>query len=192
MDLTIIEKIFPLEKNIDNKTLLKYDKEGLWSITNPDEADQISKIILNKINGNQIIFDGTAGLGGNTLSFAKYFKQVLSIEKDEIRFNLLKDNVESYSLQNITLINDNCINHLTTQCDCYFFDPPWGGPNYKYQYFTQIKLEEYSLSQLVNIIYTYHKKPIFFKLPNNYDLNEFKNFNYNITKIHNYQLISIC
>jgi hypothetical protein len=73
MEKNILNKIFPPSENIKN---LGYDSEGLWSITLPQDADTISQIILNENNSDITIIDTTAGLGGNTLSFAKYFKKV--------------------------------------------------------------------------------------------------------------------
>jgi hypothetical protein len=45
MDNKIISKIFPFSQN---SKMLKYDDEGLWSITLPNDADTISNIIIKK------------------------------------------------------------------------------------------------------------------------------------------------
>ena len=101
----IIKKIFP-SNNLLLDDLLKYDDVGLYSITLPDDANTISKLLLEY--SNNIIFDGTAGLGGNTLSFSKNFKQVIAIEMNEHRYNLLVNNLKAYDVKNVTLFNDNC------------------------------------------------------------------------------------
>ena len=87
MSLKVKEKIFPKVNNMDK---LQYDEEGLYSISRPEDANEISEIIINYTGNNNLnILDATAGLGGNTISFSKYFKYVKSIELDINRFNLL-------------------------------------------------------------------------------------------------------
>ena len=83
MDIEIINKIFP---KIINNNLLQYDEVGLWSITLPEDANIISTIIYSLI-GYSTIFDATAGIGGNTISFSNYFKKVIAIENNINRFN---------------------------------------------------------------------------------------------------------
>ena len=181
MDSKIINKIFPLTENYN---MLKYDKEGVWSISLPSDADLISKLIYNDI-GYNTIFDGTAGLGGNTISFAKYFKNVIAVEINNERFDLLKNNLQVYNFNNILLINDDYINQLDSICDGFFFDPPWGGPDYKNN------IVRMNLTDLIYRIKNINDKKIFLKLPKNYDMNEFSDFNYKINLIKNYQFITI-
>ena len=90
--MNIIKKIYP---NISEDKLkeLKYDEEGLYSITLPEEAKIISLLLvksLKKEAKKSTIFDGTAGLGGNTLSFCNYFKNVISCEINKSRYDILK------------------------------------------------------------------------------------------------------
>jgi hypothetical protein len=184
MEKTIINKIFP---TIDNNNLLKYDNEGLWSISLPNDANKISLIILNNFGQNINILDGTSGIGGNVISFSKYFNKVCAIEIDKTRFEILKNNINIFQLNNVQLINDSCLNYLNNDYDIYFFDPPWGGPNYKYNKLLRLMLGGFTLIELIKKI----KKPIIFKLPNNYDLSEFSNYNYNIIRVKNYLIIII-
>jgi 16S rRNA G966 N2-methylase RsmD len=174
-----------------------YDEEGLWSLSLPNDANKISKIILNEFGKNIVILDGTAGLGGNVISFCNYFSYVFGIEINNNRYKLLKNNIEQNKLLNIEIINNNSLeliieNYFDKNINCYFFDPPWGGPNYKKFKNIKLKLGDYSLINLINIIKNINKKKsIIFKLPNNYDLEEFNNFNYKIFKIKNYLLLII-
>lgn len=188
MDLSIIHKIFPLTVN---QELLEYDNEGLWSISLPIEADTITSIIKENINSNNKIFDGTGGLGGNVISFSKNFKSVTTCEINEDRFKLLKHNIQIYNLNNIKLINGDCTKNLDEKYDAYFFDPPWGGPDYKYDNRVSLKLGNLDLVQLIDKIREKSNSPIFLKLPNNYNLNEFSKFFYKIYRIKKYLLISI-
>lgn len=188
MDLNIITKIFPLTEKYD---LLSYDSEGIYSITLPNDAEEISSLIKNLLGNEITICDATAGIGGNTISFGKNFKKIISIELCKSRYKILENNVKVYNLVNIDLINDSCLNKLNLECSAYFFDPPWGGPDYKFKKSIRFKLGDLSLIEIIKKINQQSQKIIFFKLPNNYDLDEFNEFNYNINKIKNYQIITI-
>lgn len=188
MDSDIKKKIFPPNSNFDN---LEYDDVGLYSITLPSDADFISKLIAGETGTNSIILDGTAGLGGNSISFCKYFKHVISIELEPNRFIMLKNNIKSYDFKNITIINDNFLNHLNDNVQAYYFDPPWGGPDYKKPEMISITINNLTLFDIVKKIRENNQAPIFFKLPYNYDLKEFNQLNYMINKIKNYQIITI-
>ena len=188
METNIINKVFPL---IPNSSLLKYDTEGLWSISLPYDADKLSSLILNIYGPNIYILDGTSGIGGNVISFAKHFKKVCGIELNKDRFEILKNNINIFQLNNVILFNDDCNNYLDDNYDVYFFDPPWGGPDYKNKNYLRFNLGNYTLNNLIKKIKNKRDKPIIFKLPCNYDLSEFSNYNYNIIKIKNYLMIII-
>ena len=174
-----LKKIFP-EPPDRNYNGLKVDEEGLYSITHPKEADIISKTIIDIVGYQDInIIDMTAGCGGNMISFIKYFKFVIGIEFDKVRYKILKENLEKYSKKNYQLLCGDATKYLydTTQSvnsinDVYFIDPPWGGPEYKNNpniqlYLSNIKLEDF--------IQTIPKgKLIVLKLPFNYNIDTFK------------------
>jgi len=166
----IKKRIFPepLNKNYND---LKYDSEGLWSITHHKEADLISKKILEYSDINAHIVDATAGCGGNLISFNKYFNNITGIELVLDRFIIMKNNLKQYTNNNITLINDDCLNYICdNNYDIYFFDPPWGGPNYK----TEKNLELYlSKNNIIDVIKKIEKnKLIILKIPYNYNINK--------------------
>lgn len=190
MDMNIIQKIFP---SINNQSLLKYDLEGIWSISLPSDAELITNIIIKNTTNCKKIFDGTGGLGGNLISFSKNFNSIITCEINEERFKMLENNLNVYGIKNVQLVQGNCLDNLeaNANADAYFFDPPWGGPEYKFNNKTTIKLGKYNLVQVVEKIRQLNNSPIFIKLPGNYDMEEFSQFNYNIDKIKNYFLISI-
>lgn len=189
INISVLKKIFPQEncKDINN---LKYDKEGLWSISHPDSADTLTKNIIDFNLNIKTICDMTASIGGNTLSFAKCFENVISIECNKIRFQYLQNNINNYNYKNIILFNDdstNLIKKLQYQIDAVFIDPPWGGPNYKKEDNLEIKLGSYKLDEIINILKNFSYKNnkiklVIFKLPFNYDYhhtiikNSFQNF----------------
>ena len=194
--MNIIKKIYP---NISEDKLkeLKYDAEGLYSITLPEEAKIISSLLvksLKKEAKKSTIFDGTAGLGGNTLSFCNYFKNVISCEINKSRYDILKKNIELYKYNNIVINNINCIEYIknNNSSDVYFFDPPWGGPDYKFKTNISLKLANMSLINIVKLIKNKNNNAIIcFKLPFNYNFNEFKNIKFYKKKIKNMIILLI-
>ena len=182
----MINKLFPL---IDYKQI-KYDEEGLYSVTHYKDADTISKIILNLFNdiNNLSILDCTGGLGGNSISFCKYFTNVTTLEIDKERFKMLENNIKLYNFNNIKLINKDSIDYLLNnynKYDIFFIDPPWGGKLYKKCNLINLSINNYKLYKLINKLKEVTKnKLIIYKLPFNYDFNEFKIFNYKLYKIN--------
>jgi predicted RNA methylase len=172
MNLNTIYKIFPKD-NCDNMEKLRYDNEGLWSITHPDTSNTISEEILKlsfELNLNKNIIDLNAGLGGNLLSFANFFDKVGGVEIDDNRFQILKN----YNYDNIQIYHDDCIEiipKIENNYDIFFFDPPWGGPTYKNHNNITLKLSNINLEDIVN---KFENKLIILKLPYNYE-NKFVN-----------------
>lgn len=189
----MLSTIFP-ETEYDK---LQYDEEGLYSVTHYIQADYISVLLKNNfINNHNInILDGTSGIGGNTISFAKHFKYVTGIEINKERYKLLDNNIKQYNLDNVEIYNCDSIDYLFKnyiKYNIYFFDPPWGGPQYKM--FNNIKLSISSKPLEEIAIYLKNKvkdKLLVFKLPFNYDFTEFSEFNYKLYKIKNYYIIVI-
>jgi predicted RNA methylase len=172
-NINTLKKIFPDPQNGDYNGL-KYDEEGLYSITHPKDADIISELIIDIMNTTDLhIIDMTAGCGGNIISFIKHFNYTTGIEIDKNRFKILKDNINKYKYSNYELICDDSTKIINNNYDVYFIDPPWGGPEYKNNpniqlYLSDIKIEDFILTLPKN-------KLIVLKLPFNYNINNFKN-----------------
>ena len=184
MNENLIKKIFPLDKLLKNEYIkkLKYDNEGLWSISYPESAEKLSKRIKNfdsedfKIRN---ILDATAGIGGNTISFSYFFDCVFAVELDKLRFNYLENNVGLFVNSNkIKLYNQNSLDFInnfeksesSVKPDVVFFDPPWGGPHYKYEKTIDIKLSGKTFFDIVKDIYLKKFiKLVVIKFPFNYD-----------------------
>jgi len=187
----MINNLFPLTDYYK----LKYDIEGLYSITNPIEADEISKIIQSNFNdvNNINIFDGTGGLGGNTINFSTNFKSVTSCEINKDRYEMLLNNIKQYNLTNVTVSNVDSIKYIFeyyNNYDVYFFDPPWGGPSYKKKTKLKLLLGSYSLLDIASYLKkNTTNKLLIYKLPFNYDFNEFFEFDYKLYKINKYYII---
>jgi hypothetical protein len=120
---------------------VQIDNEGLYSVTNGIIANETSEMILEEYQKHfhtipHRITDALACVGGNSISFAKHFSHVNVVEIDPIRSDMLQHNLQLAgvfektscyaSTDYLTLMN-------TLQQDVIFFDPPWGGPEYKFK-----------------------------------------------------------
>ena len=173
-DKNILKKIYPqpLDHNYDN---LSYDTEGLWSITHPNEADIVSTTISGMTGNNITILDMTAGCGGNTISFCKYFTNVIGIEYNLKRFNILKTNIKCYDFNNYTLICGNSLDYINNKYDVFFIDPPWGGPEYKKQTNIELYMMDKNMNDIIDKIPK--GKLIVLKLPFNYNFDGLNKYN---------------
>lgn len=170
--MAINKKIFPFNNNF---FLLQTDEEGIYSISHPNDAKKISNEIISLKNTKDLkILDAMSGIGGNLISFGKNFKDVTGIEINEKRYNILKNNISCFDLKNVKLLHGSCLDYLSEDFDVYFFDPPWGGPDYKLQKNIEIKINDLCLKEVLKLIPL--NKLVIFKLPFNcnFDLTYFK------------------
>ena len=174
----LLKKIYP-KPSYDDYNSLNYDTEGLWSITLPNEANIISLNIINILQLTDIadikILDMTAGCGGNTISFCKYFNNVIGIEMNSDRFNILKTNMICYDFNNYTLICGNSLDYIDTSYDVFFIDPPWGGPEYKKKTNIELYLSNIKIYDVIEMIPS--NKLIVLKLPFNYNYDILEKYN---------------
>lgn len=177
------KKIFPETDDASNMNNIQIDDESLSYISTKYYAKQITQIIIKHLGQlkispeDAIITDATAGVGGDTISFAKNFKHVHSIEIDQRRSEYLKNNINVYKLKNVSIYNNNCLNLLFnfTDHNVVFIDPPWGGKKYKLYDKLTLKINDITIESLCNILLTHEKSKknpelVVLKLPINYDL----------------------
>jgi 16S rRNA G966 N2-methylase RsmD len=185
-----LEKYFAkedIDKALFNKKVLKITDKGLYSISKYYDAKWISDIIIKFLTSENIdyssenIIDGTAGIGGNTINFCKYFKFVYAIEINNVHFNVLNNNLDALSIKNVTSYMDNFLNILdiTNNSNIYFLDPPWGGKSYKnYKYFN-LKIGKLPIYNIINILYDKKIKYVILKAPVNLNLSSiYENIKY--------------
>jgi 16S rRNA G966 N2-methylase RsmD len=180
---------------------------GLYSISKPQATTQIFNIIKNKLDflglkpENLTITDATAGLGGETLSFAHEFKTVNSVEIQEPHHKAVKNNAELFNLRNINHINaDYTKVYDTLEQDIIFIDSPWGGTAYKTDAKTELRMFGSDL-KFNDFIKKLLKKNviIFLKTPSNIDFTKLKKeltqinkkLSVNADNVDNYLIISI-
>jgi 16S rRNA G966 N2-methylase RsmD len=183
-----LEKYFSkddINKATLNNKKLKITDKGLYSISKHNDAEWITNILLtflkNNNANNDTIIDATAGIGGNTINFSKYFKKVYAIEINNTHYEVLKNNLESLSINNVicyynnflNIIND--INSFNINSNIFFFDPPWGGTCYKNFKFFNLKIGKYPIYNIINLLFDKKFKYVILKAP----------FNLNLSPIHN-------
>lgn len=227
--LDIKKLIFP-PTDIYKLSQIMIDEESYKYITFFTTAQEITNIIMNNLHdfpaphfisnrswlkkkiehklSKLVITDMTAGVGGNVLNFAKYFRYVNAIEIDTRKYKCLVNNINIYEFKNVNYYNtdsyDFLINKDNINQDIIFFDPPWGGK--KYKFYNNIRLifdntlyiknqkydadiYEYSIEQVIIKILE-KVKMVVLKLPNNYDflyfnkmLNKYRISKFNLEKM---------
>ena len=173
--------IFP-KANIDYKKL-KLTYETTYSITYPNMAEVVSRIIKKSKPNVKTIADMTANVGGNTLSFCKHFDFVYSIEINEQTAKYLKNNVDVYGFTNCEVLNISALK-FNKHADFYFYDPPWSGIFYKMETNLDLFLGSHNVIDIL--------KPNFcMKVPTNYNISGLlkKYGNLSIHQLKNFLLI---
>lgn len=162
-------------------------EESKYSLSKEFDAYITSLIILSYIDDpeERNIFDATSSVGGNSFSFGHYFNKVISCEPNITHFNDL--NFNTRKLSNIQTINDTyerCLTQIETDYDIIFFDPPWGGKDYKSEEFIRLKLGDKYMEQIIKEEIK-KDKMVVVKVPNNYLL-KLKNITFDEYEIINH------
>lgn len=178
----IFNKLFPLPPNKSYHNLM-IDDASVSYITTPINSLLITSIIDSHIpdhipRSDITIFDGTACVGGDCISFGKTFGSVIAAEIDESRYHMLVNNLLEYELYNVVPVNIDCIKlyKRLNFIDIMYFDPPWGGKQYKNGNNLRLEIGDMFLDDLINDIFeeSDQKKSnvriVVLKLPKNYDL----------------------
>ena len=133
-----MKRLFPRHREAD----LRCDYEGLYSLTPQNESIIMAEImadvcwqVLRKPASRTRILDGTAGLGGNVMGFARLFGRVQALEVDPNRFLLLQHNMSELGLIGTGRVEcqRGSVLRLSLRAavPLLFLDPPWGGYAYR-------------------------------------------------------------
>lgn len=192
-----LEKFFDkkdIELSIINKKNLKITDKGLYSISKYYDAQWITDHIIEFLKNKNIdpldvnIIDGTAGIGGNSINFSKYFSKVLSIEINNIHYEVLKNNIDALNIKNVKIYLSNFLNildNITVESDIFFFDPPWGGNCYKNFKYFNLKIGKLEINDVINILYDKNVKYTILKAPHNLNLSTlYSNIKYENMIVH--------
>ena len=155
----LYKKLFYQKKDIDYK-LLKLSNIGIYSMTKYKMARKICKIIIKLNNTNKLIItDALGNVGGMTMLLAKYFKYVNTCEIINLHSNIIKNNIQVYNYdKKVNVINDDYFNIMfKIKQDIIFFDPPWGGVDYKNQDGLILHINNVNISCIINSLLKYAK-----------------------------------
>lgn len=147
--------------------IVPYIYKSIYSTNS--QSEQINKIILNFINKDSIITDATACIGGNSYFFARDFKFVNSVEKNQEVISTLKNNITNFKNVIVYSCSYNLVKFILRQ-DCIFIDPPWGGWLYKKKKKIDLYLDNINIIDLIDSLYNY-TKIVALKIPNNFNRN---------------------
>jgi SAM-dependent methyltransferase len=157
-----------------SKTVLKYfDDEGRYSYTRNWYSKQILEILkkLPGIDSSSDVIDCTCGLGGDTITFSRFFERLYSIELNDFRADLALKNFECNHVKNVHL---GCGNLLDLEksglkFDLLYIDLPWSGKEYKYKKVLKIRLSGLDLNEVIAKLKRSCKAGgyLVFKLPKN-------------------------
>jgi 16S rRNA G966 N2-methylase RsmD len=169
------EILFPELTNRDLYKCLQIDDDSVHLISTRIQSRSILDLILKFLKSHHlhskklVLTDMTAGVGGNTIMFGKYFEKVNAIEIDKLRYNYLKNNCNVYNLNNICFFNNNSLDIIQNlESDIIFIDPPWN----------TCKLSNMNMKEMIEFLFEKQKnklKIIVIKLPLDYSIGQIPN-----------------
>lgn len=168
--------VFKTRKNVDKKKL-QLSNIGAYSIVKPNIANSMAKILYKYVSNikNPVITDATSNMGGMTIAFAKYFYKINAVEVVPLHCKILENNLKVHKLYDkINIICDNYIDvYDKINQDIIFFDPPWGGKDYKNKNLIHLKLDNLNMHNIFQeIINSNICKYVAITLPHNYDFSK--------------------
>ena len=120
--------LFRDKLTVEEQGQIQLDDVALYSVTDSHHAEEITQLLLNYIPRTGTITDGTACVGGNSMSFCRYFKHVNAVERDAGRSAMLRNNLNVIGLKNFTIYTSDFVSTIPQyKQDLVFLDPPWGG-----------------------------------------------------------------
>ena len=174
-DKGLFNKIFPKTKNMKK---LKLSNIGKYSVSNYKDADKLSKIIKEYFPKNKkiTITDANGNMGGNTISFSKFFDKVNSVEVLPFHCEILKNNLEQYKFtKNVKLLCSNYLDKIESlKQDVIFFDPPWGGTSYKKKDKIDLFLNQVHMGDIIKYLIN-KTELIAMKVPRNFNFSNLFN-----------------
>eukprot|EP00667_Euglena_gracilis_P015023 EG_transcript_15605 len=110
------------------------DEESWYSVTPESIAEHIARRTKALFPEADVVVDAFSGPGGNSIQFARYFRQVIAIDIDPVKIACSRWNAKIYGVADrIEYIQGSYFDlmpHL--KADVVFLSPPWGGPEYSH------------------------------------------------------------
>ena len=165
---------------------LQYDEEGLYSTTEQRNATTMTEILGDTVwlhahqPFSQVeVVDATAGIGGNTLSFARYCHKVHAFELNFERWRMLRANVQMLQMgPKVSCYHGNFVTYLKVgyfrNQTVFFIDPPWGGLKYHKERALSLSMSGVPLHRIVNLLPHTRETTVGLKVPLNFALDAFK------------------
>lgn len=153
---------------------IQTNEEARYSITEERLAHDMAAR-LRELSGKTSLVDGTAGVGGNVLAWAKVFDEVTAIELKPETAGMLVANVKLFGLTNVTVVRGSFLKYMKEGLpddSLVFLDPPWGGVNYKELTRLSLSLDGIPLEDITNDLLVKGCQ-VALKVPNNFDLTRF-------------------
>jgi 16S rRNA G966 N2-methylase RsmD len=168
-------RLFKSRALLPNGNPFTLSREGWYSLTRPEDARVIRSLVASKAARlgipTDLIVDATACNGGDTVSFAQSFGHVIAFEKDPINFRALTANIKSFGDRVVAHNADFTTSyHLAAPSPIVYFDPPWGGPDYKHNSNLWLRIEGYDMADMSEIVFdNMGARLVVLKLPSNFD-----------------------
>lgn len=122
---------------------MEVDEEAAYSASNETCAAKVARIASSL--GPRLVVDATAGVGGNAIAFAAHFPEVVAVEIDGKKVEMLERNVahvraSGRALGSVRVLLGDCGVRVASLLDSeevdaartlVFADPPWGGRRYE-------------------------------------------------------------
>ena len=177
------ERVFP-RRNLSDEEYkkLQMTNVGLYSVTRPKLAIEISNIIKSYLPDKKglTITDATGNTGGNSFAFYDDFDKVNTVEINKQYCKILENNFQVYKMTdkiNIICKDFNDAIKTDIEHDAIFFDPPWGGVDYKKNLLMNLNLGDFNMDKIIMDIKENKQKSlkkdqpliIALRVPYNYD-----------------------
>ena len=126
-------KISPFNKLVVRDYL--FTDVSLYSSADERHSIETANLLLNYYSKQELkkssLIEASSCIGGNTWGFNTLIDNVTAIEIDDNNYTSLVHNMKTLGA-NVNTIKDNFIKVKDTgKWDIVFYDPPWGGVNYK-------------------------------------------------------------
>lgn len=161
---------------------LRFTDVSLYSSTPTDQAKYTADLLLSYYTLEELkektLMDATACIGGNTWIFAELVGKVICNDISVVHYEILKNNMHILGKNNVEVLNENYLDvYLNIEQDILFFDPPWGGVDYKAYseigiQLTDSKGVEITLSEIIVSMLQYKCETMILKLPVNYFIDD--------------------
>lgn len=88
---------------------------------------EVLALAIARANPAPHVLDTCCGCGGNAIAWARTGSRVTAVELDRDRLALARHNARIYGVEDrITFVHGDARDHLGTEADLVFVDPPWG------------------------------------------------------------------